>query len=251
MVRAQLLGHGHAGLSHNDKRTTTAKDKGAGAPIANGWSRTGQLIVGDTARIVNLQAGPKGDVPSKIYTVMFSLAMSPEAIANQDVIACEAEIISVSGHAQMVRVVMSDVTDLGFGTAGDEYKVSVIVSEGTRPTLPYPPTLYPSINDSPVLVAAGATVDIAVPQNAGIGSVAVNVINAASGKLPITPPVASIPEQQAIVQHIEVGGATILKGYDCRQTDWVPLAPGTALVRLMNGSTGIDMIFSLTWGIDG
>ncbi len=160
-------------------------------------------------------------------------------------------MMSVSGRGEAVRVVVNDVTSDaapgGFGAHDHDYDVTILVCPGLRSDAQNPPTLVPRREDgigtavNPFTVPVGvnpATFD--VPRNVGIVSVMITV--GSSG--------VTVPDGSAYVEQLD-RNLVVIKSYDARQSDWVPLAPGTYSVKVYNRLPANSIIVHCTFGIDG
>lgn len=241
----------------NERRDAAGRVPGA---RTEAWSRVGTLVTTQgkpNRRIVSLS---KTFPHPGTYTLQFHL--KPADPDSHQIIECEAVItwgaggntvrrvvtvvdgLSITGIADSVRVVMRDVSSV-LGSSGDKYVVSVQIAPGTRPTT-QPPLLYPPLSSNPQTVAAGGSADFNVPQDSGCISVCVIAGNASA-----VAPAASIPEQEACVIQSIIGFGVILKKYDARMFEFVPLSPGCRVVRFSNLSTGIMMRVQVAFAIDG
>jgi len=224
------------------------------------WSASDTLFTFNVDKKVSLQAlfGEAGP-----YTVQFSI--TPDDVTLASVIECTAEIewtvdgntvnrrvtvangASVSGVAEGVRVVVHDVTTTGL--ANVEYAVAITVAMGVRPASALPPIHTPSILVSPVLLLAFTSFDFPIPKNVGVTSVLVLVASDHPG-IAAPPP---IPEQSVQVRHIAPGIIPVLNNYDPRSMNFVPIAPGANIVRVLNqfAPLGPSVWFTVFFGVDG
>lgn len=218
-----------------------------------GWSASGPIIAGagSAGQGISLQANFEEEPGN--YTVQFGI-VTPDTLnlPNGVILKATAEItwsvegndvrrlvdcvngMSVSGTAQGVKVVIRDNST---STQAIEYQVSVQVVKGTRPSVSHPPFLT---GDTEFL-ANLANVEVPIPVNAGVTSVAVYVA-------PV--PKAVIAENDVMVQHHRIGGVVALNQYDPRDYQWVTIAAGANTVNLINNSGGF-VLFTPVWGIDG
>lgn len=243
---------GDAGMSY-------VSDEGLYNPDAIGQTSAGGLLTtGDPSRQVSVQCGFK---KAGVVTVQFNLStVTPVAAIT---IRAEAFIefsvggqsvtrrisigdgSSISGTAEMVRVVMTDTTDLTASPSnlGRDYQVSVQIAPGTRPDTSIPPTLLTSPGGPPdaVTILSGNSLLVPVPADAGVSSVEVTVATVLAGPL---------LEQAVNVAHVTNNGSTTLKQYDPRAFAFVPVANGTQYILLLNNSA-VDVLMQVTFGIDG
>ncbi len=229
--------------------------------LPKGWSASGVLKTGNTDRIVPLQC----QFPEPgTYTASFarengdlSLAPCPEcealiswSVAGQT-ITRRVDVISgmsVQGTAEAVTITIRDKSTTGVFDV--DYRVTVTVAPGTRAPNQLQPFLKAGIlNTNPATVAPAAFFDFDVPQDAGVNSVLVLVASPHPGAAAAPP----IPEQAAQVIHFALGIVPTLLQYDPRSQGWVPLAPGTAAVRVLNDNAlgQANQIFTVFFGIDG
>jgi hypothetical protein len=163
---------------------------------------------------------------------------------------------SLTGVGDHVRVDITDQTiddgDLPF----QKYLVAVTVSEGVRASNKQPPTYTQYLSDGQVSrfgrvdVSGGASVDIPVPLDAGVISVFVTATGH-TGSDHETPVV--LTEAEVSVEQLSFGDV-ILRQYDPRDYDWVPLSPQCSKIRLRNSMPSTDnneILFGVTFGIDG
>ncbi len=221
--------------------------------LKKGWSASG-TIRSKTGDKVSLQAdfsSTPGD-----YTVQFGF--TPPADGTTDPLRPRARVLwtvegneiqrivdvvdgcAISGTAQAVRVIVEDHTIQiapGPVTASREYGISIAVVKGTRPVTENPPTL--NIMTEPASLGLGQTWTEPVPQGAGVVSVYVPIYGA-----------GVIVENTVRVNHEDVGGR-ILRSYDPRYFQWVPLAPGTVQVTVHNGTGTIAIRASVVFGVNG
>lgn len=215
------------------------------------WSKSESLNVGDT-RTVNMQRD--FEVPGS-YTVQFG-------IQNDDptgqIVRAQAEIIwsvdgnsvrrvvdaingtSVSGTAEGVQVYVRDQSR-AFGVGTSPYLVSIQVVQGTRPSVQQPPYLTDA-NISHIFNAGANSLDITVPQNSGVIS-----LYAAVGPQVVGNPIAAY---DVLVQQRSTTGF-VLKTYDPRDFEWVPLSSGADIIRIAQAAGAPATRWTLTFGIDG
>lgn len=221
-----------------------------------GWSASGDLITGDSIKQVTLQA----DFPiPDVYTVEFNLTDNPTP-SIQVATRAEAFItwsvegnnvtrrvnvgngISVTGVGQACRVVINDTTDkITFPAGlGKPYNVSMNLSRGPRAATTQQPTLlpFPGAQATDFLVAPGFPVSVPVPLDAGVTAVCVFIVG-----------FAPLPEFAPVVVHTN-GGATNFAQYDPRQEFWVPVIPGTRIIKV-GTATPDSFVATVLFGIDG
>lgn len=146
--------------------------------------------------------------------------------------------VSVTGVAESVDVAIQDVSSPGnIITRALPYTVTVTCAPGTRAAVQQPP-----INSlGRASIAPGASQTFDVPQNSGVISAMVVVAPGVGG---------TIGAYQVLVQHFAQG--TPLKTYDPRQSDWVPLMPGTTQIRVVcDAALLANTLVQVTFGIDG
>lgn len=232
-----------------------------------GWSVSGNLIVGDTTKQVQLQADFA--TPGE-YTLQFNIG---PAVGSNTAAVAEATItwsvegnsvqrrvtitpgLSVSGVGQAVRIQMNDASVGVAGTIpdGKSYNVSAQVARGPRPTTAVPPTLIPSgdgtAGKGTYIALIGTPVNVPIPENAGISSVYVAV----AGFVAATGVAAQI--DFPIVTHMvpDSLGPLRTQRYDPRTYQWVPLVPGATILRLQNFNTvsGVAYAYYVAFGVDG
>ena len=217
--------------------------------MRQGWAQTGTLTPG-SSNTVNMQQAFED---TGAYTVQFSVngrdesgsagTRIPKAViswtVNGNTIHRKIDVVNgttISGIADSVNVSVSDNSISP--AALSPYDVTIMVAPGTRASVQQPPYLTGPV----VALPAGAgAASQQIPQDAGITSVFVTV----------APQVAdgAVPEFDALVQQASGGG--ILKSYDPRQAEWVPLAAGTTNIVLRTGAAAPATVWSITFGIDG
>jgi len=146
---------------------------------------------------------------------------------------------SISGTGQAVRVYVEDVSPATVPPEELEYDVSALIVPGVRATGSTPPMLQP--RQSIIVVAAGATQVVPIPEDSGAVSVNASVYN--------TPP-GPIANQEARVYHADSLSGTVYGGYDPRDVEWAPLHTSANELRLQNNSA-VQQTYSVTFGIDG
>jgi hypothetical protein len=137
-------------------------------------------------------------------------------------------------------------------TYQQQYSVTIVGGEGTRPATALPPTYqkyFPSFDGifryGCVHIPAGGDIGLAIPQDIGITSLMVN-----AGPLTATASEA-VTADNFLVQLSDYTGLNILSTYFPLDRDFVPLPSQAALMTFFNLSTTFDMIVSIMWGIDG
>lgn len=230
--------------------------------LSGGWSASGNLHAGNLTEEVSLQANfPFAEdytlefnlIPIKAPVGVFYPPVRAEAFITWSVegnaVTRRVNVgngVSVTGTGQACRVVIRDTTDLTAGppfVLGQEYRVSVQVAPGTRAAIQQPPTLYPFPNGfgGLIIVPPLGFVTIPIPNDAGVISASVTVVNATG---------APIPDGQAEVTHSVAPGIT-LKSYDPRFGVWISIAPGATEIILSNNNAVDPFSFQVTFGIDG
>lgn len=215
----------------------------------DGWQQAAVLKTGDRLKTLSMQA----NFPvSQYYTVQFGVIVPLDPLfSGFDAVAeitwiVEGQLVrrrvsvgngvSVSGPGQAVKVVVSDVSIPAI--AGFEYTVSVQVTPGTRPSVSRPPTLRGFSVQQALL--GGGTLDLAVPENAGVISVET------SYAFDVAQPTVGFP---ILVQQSSFFGA--IKSYYANvETGFVALAPNAQVVTLFNLDVHAYFV-QWTWGIDG
>lgn len=232
-------------------------DSAYSEPIG-GWSAAGNMQATDSNKSVHLQANFKTPGP---YTVQFFVqqidanadtVLEPKAFIDWSVagntVTRKVDVLnglSVTGVGEGVRVRVVDETTTG---SAINYAVAVTVAPGIRPSKPDYATLTPAHSNNPAVVVSNGTQDFDVPDGVGVTAVSIK----ASYSVVPAAPAAAITDQMMIVQHRAPDAVInpILKTYDPRESDWVPLAPGTTKVRFIN-TCASSLRVQLTWGVDG
>lgn len=231
---------------------------GSSVPITGkkrGWQQSGTLITGDATKFVTLQANFE-DEPGD-YTVEFGVPSPPDAAGSTlGYYNCKADIfwsvegqtvkrtvtvgngVSVSGTGQGVKVRMYDASGTIFGPGGDSYVVSAQVAKGTRPNVGKPPTIWNPI----FTVLAGGVGVLAVPQDAGVISVNVQVGALSAAGIP--------PISNVLIKSLS---GVILTQFDPNAVGaaFVPVPPGAAQVEFDNFSAADNYRVQVNFGIDG
>lgn len=241
-----MIDTGYRGY-HSDLQNAPNKPE----PAVDSWSCAGNLTTG--AGSENREVGLQQIFPvSGDYTILFDLIRNH---AFTGALRCEALITwTVAGNNVTRRVIVANGTSIT-GTAkgvtismknvGNEtgtvipYRVSALVTPGTRGTFQNPPTL-PAI-EGVVGIAAGATATFLIPDDCGASSFKVLVGSTAG---------AVIPDQgiQAIQQ--DPSGGTLAQN-DPRDGIWQPLEPGCVKITLKNWMAGTAVNAVVVFGIDG
>lgn len=248
---------GAAPTGENIMLSDEGLDSGYSEPIG-GWSAAGQMTALDTLKSVHLQAIFKKPGP---YTVQFAVqqltanvdtVVEPKAIIDWSVagntITRKVDALngaSITGVGEGVRVRVVDETSTGNAV---DYAVTITVAPGVRPAKPDYPTLTPVHSGNPQVVAVNSTAVFTVPEGVGVAAVSVK---ASYSTIPIAP-ASPITDQMLIVTHRAPVGTIdpALKRYDPRESDWVPLAPGTTEVWVNNVGAA-NLRIQLSWGVDG
>lgn len=238
------------------------------------WSASGALVSRVPNDNITLQSNfvenPEG------YTVQFSIT-NIEAVAGAGLpignYAPTAEIVwsvegnsvrrlvsvvngtTVSGVGQGCRVKVYDETPLSDATPQTTYIVGIQIAPGVRAATQVQPTYVPPIVDSLGSTRIGALVvqpgvggltPVDVPVNAGVTCVFIT-----ASKFTGTPIV--LTDADVHVYHTSVSGVTN-KAYNPMNYGWVPVAPETdhiTFADFLAVAPGNDVIFSVTFGIDG
>lgn len=226
-----------------------------GAPPKDGWQQSGQLVTGNSDRIVMLQAAfPE----SGTYTV--EIGVTPPLLQSRFFVA-EAEIVwkveggfvrrvisvidgaTISGVGQAVSVTIRDVSiDPGAAIVlGETYTVYIQVARGSRPSVEQPPRLIrPSPSTliySVTSIGPTASQVFDVPEDAGVISVYIGAANIVAATPTEFYAIMANPGQNVMIVKDPVG--------------WIPLVPGTNTVTLTNLDAVNNLIVTLIWGIDG
>jgi hypothetical protein len=155
---------------------------------------------------------------------------------------------SLTGVGEMVHVAVADVTQNV--SSPQKYLVAITVAEGTRGSNKQPPTYTnywtaaTGTNFGVVYVAHGTGQDLLVPPDVGIVSVHITAF-AEDG--------SALPAGSVNVAQVDSGGQ-MLKQYDPRDYDWVPMSPQCVQLLLNNALTGGSaprIRFGITFGVDG
>jgi len=231
---------------------------GAGVQSSGGgWSTQKKLKTGEPNQVGTLQASfpVAGN-----YTVEFAMDLTEPLSAVKIPPRAEATVtwsiegnsvsrrislgngVSIQGAAEAISVSVKDSTILFPGDVPTEYTVTMQVAPGTRPTVSQPPTLVENggTNGKVQSLPAASSFILPVPQDAGPISLMVTAL--------------SLTSPQPIVGDIQVrqldSAGSILKVYDPREYNFVPLSAGCQQIEVANISA-IDVLTSITYGIDG
>lgn len=231
---------------------------GTQVPITSkkkGWQQAGPLATNDTTKFVTLQANFE-DEPGN-YTVQFGVPQPPSATGTTlGSYSCKADIfwsvegqtikrtvsvgngVSVTGTGQGVKVRIYDDSGTVFGPGGDPYIVSAQVVKGTRPNVGKPPTIW----NNWFQVAAGGVGTLAIPQDAGVISINVQVGELAASGIP---PICNV-----LIKSLS---GAILTQFDPNAVGaaFVPIPPGAAQVEFDNFSAADAYRVQVNFGIDG
>lgn len=237
-----------------------------GGRIKTGWGQSGEILPGSNQKVsmqCNLDAGPGAGN----YTVQFNIINPGEVVNAEALISWRvegqevtrrisiADGTSVTGVGQAIRVTMYDATPPVFVSGTPKpYVVSVQVAPGVRASTTQPPYLIPFkappyvpfdvvTNPAPgggftFAVAAGGTVDIDIPNNAGVNQVYVTAIST-----------GAIADGTSFAELTD--GTTTLKIWDTQANmGWIPSVAGASVLTLSNG--GLTPIrYSVTFGVEG
>jgi hypothetical protein len=227
-----------------------------GAPgKSGGWQVFGTLVVGSGSSGQNIHA--QADFPKAgYYTIEFSIDVPAsgqfDAVA-EVVWSVEGNDVrrfisvgsgtTISGTGAGVKVKVYDRSGSTFtGFFGTEYKASLLISPGTRPSEEKPPTLVAETATGLtfIQVTPGSSTTIAIPRNAGVTSV--NVV--AFAGVVLDPTSCSV----------FLSASTPMKEYFPSEPDqWVPVPPNANSVILNNNfpALGPNINFFVTFGIEG
>jgi hypothetical protein len=226
-----------------------------------GWAGGNQLVVGDSTGSVGFQrsfyhaneSDGEQEEDASVRTVTFQVNGFgfPEAVITAAVAGnavrrriTVANGTSISLPASTINVDVKDNAPAGEFTGGDKYGVSITCAPGTRGGSMQVPglVLRDATNNVDIDVANGATVQIAVPPDAG--GIALNFAARATqaGIVPI--PAGSVAIQQC-------RGAVVLKEYDpVVFGQWVPLIGGSDNIKIHNFNA-FHIQCGLVLGVDG
>lgn len=216
------------------------------------WAQSGELVPGSLARSVSMQASFE---PGN-YTIQFNV-INPNTLQQVDeYIRTRATITwningvyvtrtidvvngtSISGTAEAVNVRVFDDSNI-VSTDVVPYNVTVQATLGTRPSVQQPP--YYTLNQ----IELGTSDNQSIPFDPAIGAISVSVA--------VAPFVAGqvILDNEILVFQSSESGA-ILKAYDPRTFQWVPLASGCKRIDIVTAlSVATGATAQITFGIDG
>jgi hypothetical protein len=231
-----------------------------------GWSASGDLVTGSGVSGSQSYVGMQASLPREdSLTVQFNVqGINP---------VCRAEItasvqgnrvkrlLSVSDGASItlrgknIDVRVKDFTSTGgpFPVAGTKYQVSILGTLGVRAASKQPPLLDPLVYrttvgganiviDGPILVLAGSTIFVPIPEDSGVNSVFVTVDDGTG--------VTVFTQNEIVVRHMSIGG-TAMKAYSPYiWADWVPVTSNSSFIGITNRSA-VEAFASITFGIDG
>lgn len=254
---------------------------------SGGWSATGTMRNDGESKAAHLQvnfAEREGNPsPSKNYTVQFSVGptflTSTKQLAHLPVNPV-AEIVwsvegnsvrrlvsvtngmSVTGVGEAVKVSVKDDTLSSFAGNHCTYQVDITCAPGSRASTQQPPTYYPETRDQSgtfSIVGAGPvaypghTIDVPVPQNAGV----ISYFAQWMAFDPITFATIAATEVDWFIEEL-AGGSLTLKKYSAEQVNgWVPISPGCDTIRIHALFPNIGALApwqldtNITFGIDG
>lgn len=240
-----------------------------------GWSTEGKLISASATNprpqdAVHLQVD-FGEEAAEYYTLQFSLTPPRFSGENTADIRGKAEIrwsvegnfvrriisvwngASISGVGQGVSIKITDDTYNPDGAATSfEYRASVQVTKGTRPTLGggQPPLYMPLLSafvggvaqaaDFNWLVPAATDLEFSVPEDSGVNSI--YIATRGISTVPVDPEQIQLT---MFANGIEVWYGTLR---NCNRFETLP--PGVTFIRVRN-ATANDMRFTVMWGVEG
>jgi hypothetical protein len=218
-----------------------------------GWSGSGPLIPGDSTGTVHMQADFNNPGP---YTIQFNINQPNVLEQADEFIRTRAEIVwsvegnsvrrtidvvngtSISGTGQAVHVRVFDESNL-VSTEVVPYDVSMQTSRGTRAAVQQPPNY--SLDQ--FLMDPSDQVVTDVPVEVGAISVSVSVSPFTAGQ--------AILDNEILVFQTSESGA-VLKAYDPRVDQWVPLASGCRKIDIVSALTiAAGAFLQITFGVDG
>lgn len=222
-----------------------------------GWSATGTLMPGttDESEGVGLQV-QFADNPGA-YTIQFNITQPNTLLQVDEFIRVRALVVwsvegnsvrriidvvngtSISGTAQAVDVSVYDDSNI-VSTDVVPYTVSVQTAPGTRPSVQQPPNY--TIGSISMTDTDNQSFDVPIEVGAISASVTVSPNN-------VGEPVA---ENEIIVFQVSESGA-ILKAYDPRVSQWVPLASGCRRLDIVTNIAAAPggVLVQATLGVDG
>jgi hypothetical protein len=219
------------------------------AGASGGWSASNELVSGNADESAQLQVNFE---KSGAYTIQFSLDLPVAGIGDVVAVAdvdwkVEGNWVhrtlnvmsgtSISGTAEAVKVVVRDAT---LTIAGIQYRASIQVASGTRPSIQQPPIYQP--DQDAVTIAPGADTIFAVPQDCGIVSVWLSAIVAAA--------VPSIPVAGSVTAIFNSTGFST-NFADVTRPQWFPIPPGVTSIRIFNSGASNVTVNGPIYGIDG
>lgn len=234
---------------------------------SGGWSKSVDLISGNIDMGGTLQANfdEAGE-----YTVQFTVDNIVDLAGIPGIINPRADITwtvegnpvrrtvsiangtTVSGVGQACRVDVYDEPLIAGGGGAYSYHVGVTLAPGSRAATRIQPQLNPDLGMvgslGSILVAAGTSTTIPVPQDIGATSVYITATGRNGGTLLL------LTSANLAVRHINLLAIIDDKVYNPINAGWVPLAATTTQITLENGfggGSGNDILFSITFGIDG
>lgn len=234
---------------------------------SGGWSKTVDLISGNVDLNGTCQANfdQAGE-----YTVQFTVDNIVDLFGAPGIINPRADITwtvegnpvrrtvsiangtTVSGVGQACKVEVYDEPLTGGGGSSYGYQVGVTIAPGTRSATRIQPQLIPDLgvpsSIGSYLLIAGSTIIFPVPKNVGATSVYIT----ATGRNAGAPLV--LTSANVAVRHINLMAVQSDKDYNPVNAGWVPLAASTDQIVLENAfafGSGNDILFSITFGIDG
>jgi hypothetical protein len=156
--------------------------------------------------------------------------------------------VSITGVSDSVSVDVFDETTYLYETPnGFDYTVSALIAPGPRAGANNPPTYFPpnpDVNSYPgrFSLPFGTTESIPIPKDAGLTSV--NVTVSVYGDPEI------LTEADVAVRFRSFAGV-LLKQWDPRFVDWVPIPPASHTLELVNNHASAMLIFGVSLGVDG
>ncbi len=233
----------------------------AAEQIRRSWSTGGKIRVNTNQSAVSTDTvSLQANFPEAgLYTVQLDMKRPTSPAGTTFVCRAEATIewfvagnritrkvsvgegISISGTADGVQVTIRDTSTLTPGPPTDlEYFVVIGVSQGARASDGAPPCLEDTTG-GPVL--AGASQLFTIPLGAGADSVLITAADNTGAGTNLTNGDVLVQQKSAIA-----GG--ILKAYDARDYEFVPLS-SAALFVLVTNLSAVSIAVSCTYGIDG
>lgn len=159
---------------------------------------------------------------------------------------------SVSGVGQACKVEVYDEPLSAGGGGSWGYTVGITLAPGLRAATQTQPQLNPDLGMAgalgSILVAGGTSVTLPVPQDVGATSIYITATGRNAG-VPLVMTSANV-----VVRHINALAVMDDKAYNPIDAGWVPLAASTNQYVLENAfgfGSGNDILFSVTFGIDG